>query len=388
MLLTNLWVLGLVSASCASRHDPTCSSAATIFVTHMSRQTATNVVWTKLGGGFGNQFNCLTHGFMYALVTGKKLLVVPQANTHGLFNSSDYFAHTPLWTYATHEQIQQLEADGNTSVTQFRGRNYDPFSPGMDDQLTFALWTNITHDVSMLWSCASRMLLQPGRLVAAAMTPHLAALDAAHESFGVHIRVGYAEMAQEDPVAMARFRTQWPASLHRRPQCNASAAIVDDTISHVDAIFHGMAASPRTVVVYVAGDSSSTIRNIREALAGRDQVRVISSEGKPQITSEVKTTFVPGSTSDPYLKAAVDFFMLSSIDRWYSNCDFLACFHNNSPARLAHDEPSRGIVQYADEERLGQVQKNTAAWVCGNTFANSIWIQRFAADARSPILWL
>ena len=133
----------------------------------------------------------------------------------------------------------------------------------------------------------------------------------------------------------------------------------------------------------MAGDSAQTISNMSRALAGLHLAHVITSDGKPQITSEPKAHLESGSVSDPYMKAAVDFFMLSDIERWFSNCDFLAC-GSTSPARLWNVEPHQNQVILDDEARLGQV--NLTKRGCSNTFAGSIWVRRFAVDARSPLL--
>jgi hypothetical protein len=337
---------------------------------------------------------------------GKKLVMVPHADNLGMFDNADYFAATPLVTYVTN--IAQLEIENNpeVSVTKLHPDstgNYMPLSPGSDDQLARALQENVTHDVSMLLSCASRMLFQPGRLASAALAPHLAIANNASDSFGVHVRLGYAEMAKEDPVAMSRLIHFKPSSLAKRPSCIGSATVVNYTANHVESILRDRSRAAATrkaqgpVVVYVTGDSTSTIRAISQALHPK-QAHVITSKGAPKITSEKKVSSlfgalnvsIKGSSADPYLKAVVDFFMLSRIQRWYSNCDFLGCGHggpgHSAPGRIWYAEPNRSNVIY-DEAMLGQVTGGKLKPSrCGDTFAGSIWIQRFAADARSPVL--
>tara|TARA_B100000482_G_C12588655_1_gene290711 strand:- start:320 stop:1348 length:1029 start_codon:yes stop_codon:yes gene_type:complete len=334
----------------------------------------TAVIFTRPVGGLGNEMNVVLHAFLRAMVAGKRLLVASTPAMH-------YFEPSPMWSMADTRALSLLSRT-NISVEHHESENWLPFS-GADYYLWKKVLTVLTPNASALVSCASHLLFQPNASVANAMQPFLNAFRHSHV-IGVHLRQSDHEMALRQNVSHRRLD---PRSLslmwgHRR-DCLGEK----DIIRAMASCNNAAALRWPNVSVYVASDSSSTIKSLRQSLQ-QTRVGLITSDGEPYHTGR---PIIMHNGSDPFVKALVDFFIMDHVEHFFSNCDFLACFDGGLPASLWSLHETRNVLwtkfftqHFSDDE--GKLPFKPPSDQCGNTFAGNIWLRRFHSHTQSPNL--
>lgn len=377
-------------------------SPAHIIATHQQRAVAAQAaILARPAGGFGNEVDTVIHGFLRALVTGKRLLVAETPVMR-------YFAETPLWSLvdATGERVVRLASNdlhapnllpASLSVEHMPVEPWLPFSPH-DHGLWRRLWGNLTHNASALVSCASHALFQPNRSVAASIAPYLRELERSRNGIGVHMRSSDKEMAERQGVDHRRQLrlqlrgvrqgcTAGDALIGKVARCaehaTSTATAASSSAAHDDS---GWPSAERLTYFYIATDSSARLAALRSALAVRvPTARVITSAGEPYHTGRpIDRSKVPTTDgADPIAKALVDFFVLSRIGRFFSNCDFLTCVNGSHASLWGAPSDAEDLIVSGRHEGEGEAQRNPR---CGHSFAGNIWIRRAVHDARSPDL--
>ena len=321
---------------------------------------ATAVIFTHPGGGLGNEMNVVLHAFLRAMLAGKRLLVASTPVMH-------YFEPSPMWSMADTNALSLLSRT-NISVEHHKSENWLPFS-GADYDLWKKVLTVLTPNASALVSCASHLLFQPNAIVANAMQPFLKTCRHS-KVIGVHLRQSDQEMALRQNVSHRRLELV----MGHRPYCLQTK----DIIRAVASCNNAAALRWPNVSVYVASDSSSTIKSLRQGLQ-QTRVGLITSDGEPYHTG--RHIIMPNG-SDPFVKALVDFSIMDHVEHFFSNCDLLACFHRGLPASLWSLQETRN----ESWTKWSTPSTKDLSRRCGNTFAGNIWLRRFHSHTQSPSL--
>ena len=341
-------------ACSAGDHSPT-----QLIAEHQQRATrAQALILARPTGGLGNMLDTVLHAFLRAYITGKRLLVAETSP------ALKYLAKTPLWTLVDSEAVSLL-SKANVSVESVQSENWLPFS-SHDLGLWKRLWGN-THSVSALVSCSSHALFQPNRSVAASMAPYLQELERSRNSIGVHTRSSDKEMAQRQAILPIHHGRGLQLAMRPRPGCTLGDSLTSRLVD---------CAKPHrgNLTYFIASDSVARFRSLQKAVQEMvPTARVLTSSGEPYHTGR-PVNAPPKDGSDPILKALVDFFIMERVERFFANCDFLACFKRVHASLWGSPSDQSGLVSGRGGEK------------CGNTFAGNIWIRRAVLDARSPSL--
>jgi len=342
-------------------------SPAQAITEHQQRATSQkDVILVKTAGGFGNELNTILHGFLRAMVTGKRLVVHESPVMH-------YFAESPLWSMLDSTKVLRDAEMHGFSVEHATSQNWQNWLPGApaDKGLWESLWVNHTHMVSALISCAAHALFQPNRSVAAAIAPYLGNLAASRNRIvGVHIRTTDKEMAQRQHV----FGRRLSLGMSLRSECINTDMLINTIVGCAKHL-----AQRPGLTYYLASDSSATIQSIRYALeraAPTAVASVITSHGDPYHTGRpIKAP--PRDGSDPILKVLIDFFVLARVERFFSNCNIFAAFKGTRASLWGWPSDEQNVVDNRNSSRRASKHQ---------TFAGNIWIRRALLDTRSPSL--
>lgn len=283
-----------------------------------SVETRTYVVHTS--GGFGNEMDSILHAFLWGLLDGRRILVKP--------------TYATLWTYMQSNRWWTVW-DGNRlpDAQHVKANNWLVGSP--DDHVLWKNLSRVTDDVPTLVSCASHALFQPKEIVVRAIRRYV---PNASTTVGVHLRSSDVDMMSR----MSGAKRRLSLATHVRHGC-----MVGDRLIGAIRACRGSAGK----TLFVASDSHALVR--------KEQIGpFVTSNGTAYHTGR---PFVSRRGEDGHLKVLVDFFTLSSVGTFLSNCD-LSCI------REAWLSPSTAPSNVR----------------CGNTFAGNVWIRRFVTDSRAP----
>lgn len=352
---------------------------------YLSQLRDDRILMVTLAGGMGNQLCGVVNGFLHALVSGEKLVLISIKNK--IF---DFFMDSPFINFVSQADMKKINENSSISKS-FYGlqSNCLPFTFG--DTIMNSIWHNITKSYSIMASCATRALLSPNHVVNNAMDPILQQLQD-QTAVGLHIRSTDSEMA-----ATQNTHRNLKLEMGHRPGC-----IVDEELlSNIVKLAKDFQKEHQRIIFFIASDSNSIIEKVQERLS-KIGITAITTPGRIMHTSRpINVELFPDE--DPYLKSVVDFFILSRVDRFYSNCDFLNCPNEKNPALIWKSlqasnltKPSNSIILNFDPEDLipyshvpeGNIDKGSShdRIICGNSFAAMIWLQRCMEDARSPVL--
>jgi len=312
-----------------SGHLPAlCDGHIANLIMEYERDVKTRAYVQPTNGGFGNEVSALIHGFLLAMLDRHRLYVSPRS--------------TAIWKHMRNNSLWTL-LDPDDSVpsvgriTKLKSLNWLVGSPA-DGALLKRLST-ITNDVRRLISCASHALLQPNDAVDRAVDTYLG--DRANETLGFHLRSSDSYMMQNMVRTEGR---RLSLAMTTRKGCMTGAAL------HT-AIRDCRGANQR---VFIAYDSPELVR---------------SKQIGPYVHS-IGTVYHTGrdfnfsQKDNGYFKALVDFFALTRVRDFFSNCD-LSCVYDSWQKNLT---------------------RTTNRWTCDNTFAGNIWIRRYVMDDRSSSL--